>query len=173
MVKPAEVVRHFLRLEATHPKYAGRQDELLAWCKLSDAEVLDRVRGFAGERDDINPALVYTVGVRNDTRHSQVSTWTRERVMCEDIYTCGISSCMRTDIDAVRGNLLEFSYCCNKYPEFRPLLPLTEISSIVILVDHQKPDRNGQYEVIDGVHRLAALCCAGIQDVEAYVAHME
>jgi hypothetical protein len=174
IVSRADVVRYFLRLEATRPKYAERKRELLAWCELSDSEVLAKAAHFAEERDDVNPALVYTVGVRNDVRHTGVASWTRERVRCMDIYTCGISSCMRDDIDAVRGNVAAFaSQSSSKYPEFRPVAKLSEISSRIILVHHQRPHRNGQYEAVDGVHRLVALCCAGVQDVEAYVAHLQ
>jgi len=168
-----KIVRHFLRLEAESNKYSDRKDELLAWCELPDPELITKARKFAEDRDDVNPTLLYTVGIRNDTRNNRVASWTHERVLCRDVYTCGISSSMQPDIDAVRGNLLAFaSHSASKYPEFRPLSGLSEMSGIVILVDHRRVDRDGEYEVIDGVHRLVAFCRAGYQDVEAYVAHM-
>jgi hypothetical protein len=172
-VPPVEIVRHFLRLEATRKKYSDRSGELLAWCSLPDSEVMAKARQFTKERYDVNPALLYTVGIGEDNRHTSVKSWTRERVQCREIYTCGISSSMRPDIDSVRGNLIEFALqSASKYPEFRPLSNLSDATSIVILVHHRRDDRAGDYEVIDGVHRLVALCRAGIQDVEAYVAHM-
>jgi hypothetical protein len=173
IVSRADVVRHFLRLEATRPKYSQRKNELLAWCKLSDSDVLAKARHFGEQRDDVNPALVYTVGVGNDARYREVTSWTRERVRCVDIYTCGISSCMRADIDAVRGNVAAFAaQSSSNYPEFRSSSHLSEISSIIILVHHRRPHRDGQYEAVDGVHRLVARCCARVRDVETYVGHL-
>jgi ParB/Sulfiredoxin domain len=169
----AEVVRHFLRLEATRTEFADRKDELLAWCGLPDAEVICKARQFAEERDDVNPVLVYTVGVRDDSRYLRVASWTRERVRCRDIYTCGISPCMRDDINAVGGNLLAFALqSSGKYPEFRPLGELSDVSRILIVVHHSRDDRHGEYEIIDGAHRAVAFCRARIDDVDAYVAHM-
>jgi len=173
-IAPAEVVRHFLRLEATRSKYSNRKEELLAWCGLSDSEMMVNVRRFAGERDDVNPVLVYTVGVRGDDRSSQVAGWTRGRIKCGDIFAPHISSQMQPDIDEVRGNILAFAKgLASKYSEFRPLAALCEDTSILIVVAHRVPSKDGEYEVIDGVHRLVALCRAGIQEVEAYVAHMK
>ena len=173
-IAPAEVVRHFLRLEAKRPKYSDKEEEILAWCKLSDSEVMERARHWGEQRDDVNPALVYTVGIGNDARNSRVASWTRERIQCGDIFTCGMSSCMRPDIDAVRGNLSAFALSsAKKYPEFRPLSELCDMQRIVILVAHRQDGRDGNYEAIDGVHRLVAFCCSGIQEVEAYVAHIQ
>jgi hypothetical protein len=173
ILRPAEVLRHFLRLEATRNKFAVSKDELLAWCDLPDAEVITKARQFAEGRSDVNAAFVYTVGVRNDSRHLGVDFWTRERVRCGDLYTCGISPCMRGDIDAVCGNLLAFALqSSGKYPEFRPLGELSDVSRILIVVHHSRDDRHGEYEIIDGAHRAVAFCCAGIDGVDAYVAHM-
>jgi ParB-like nuclease domain len=173
-IAAAEVVRHFLRLEAGRSKFANRKDELFSWCELSDSEVMAKARRFAEERDDVNPVLVFTVGARGDDHSSRVASWTRERIKCRDIFTSGISSRMRPDIDAVRGNMLAFALGpAMKYSEFRPLSPLCDISSIVILVAHRRQTRDGQYEVIDGAHRLVALCRAGAEEVDAYVAHMQ
>ena len=172
-VTRAEVVRHFLRLEATRSKYSDRKAELLSWCDLSDSDLITKARQFADERDDVNPALVYTVGVRNDSRYRGVVSWTRQRVRCKDMYVCGISPAMRCDIDTVRGNLLAFSLrFSGNYTEFRPLAELCELSSIVIVVCHRQDNRDGEYEIVDGVHRLVAFCCARIEDADAYVAHM-
>jgi hypothetical protein len=173
-IAPAEVVRHFLRLEAQRSKYSGRKDELLSWCELPDSEVLEKAKGFAEERDDVNPVLVYTIGIRKDDRNERVASWTRERIKCRDVFTSGISSRMRSDIDAVRGNIFAFAQGpASKYSEFRPLAALCEITSTVIVVAHRVEGKDGEYEAIDGAHRLVALCRAGVQEVDAYVAHME
>jgi ParB-like chromosome segregation protein Spo0J len=50
---------------------------------------------------------------------------------------------------------------------------LCEITSIVIVVAHRVPGMDGGYETIDGAHRLVAFCRAGIEEVDAYVAHMQ
>ena len=173
-IAAAEFVRHFLRLEATHPKYSDRKDELLAWCELSDSEVMMNARRFAEVRGDVNPVLVYTGGITGDDRSSQVAGWTRGRIKCGDIFAPRISSQMQSDINEVRGNILAFAKdLASKYSEFQPLAALCEDTSILIVVAHRVPSKDGEYEVIDGVHRLVALCRAGIQEVEAYVAHMK
>lgn len=173
-ITAAEVVRHFLRLEARRSKFADRKDELLSWCELSDPEVMVNTRCFAEERDDVNPVLVYTVGAGGDDRSSRITSWTRERIKCRDIFTSGISCRMRPDIDALRGNMRAFALGPAKaYSEFRPLSPLCDISSIIILVAHRRQDRDGHYEAIDGAHRIVALCRAGSEEVDAYVGHMQ
>ena len=178
-IAAAEIVRHFLRLEARRSKYSNRKDELLGWCQLSDSEVMVNARGFAKKRidvnpDDVNPVWVYTVGVGGDDRSSQVAAWSRERIRCGDIFAPRISSQMQPDIDEVRGNILAFAQGpASKYSEFRPLAALCEVTGILIVVAQRLQGKDGEYEVIDGVHRLVALCRAGIQEVEAYVAHIK
>jgi hypothetical protein len=170
---PAEVVRHFLKVEATRPKFSHRKNELLSWCELPEPEVMVNGRRFAEEREDVNPALVYTVGTPKDDRSSQVAFWSREWIQCRDIFAWSISPRMQSDIDRVRGNILAFALGPAKaYSEFRPLSSLSDLSSIVILVAHGGRDRDGKYEVVDGAHRLVALCRAEVKEVEAYVAHM-
>jgi hypothetical protein len=173
-IEAVEVVRHFLKLEAKRSKYSDRKDELLSWCELPDAKVMQKARGFAEERDDVNPALVYTVGIRKDDRNRRVASWTRERIKCRAVFTSGISPHMRSDIDAVRGNVFAFAQGpASKYPEFLPLAALCEITSTVIVVAQRVPGKDGEYEAIDGVHRLVGFCRAGIEQVDAYVAHMK
>jgi hypothetical protein len=135
---------------------------------------VEKARGFAKERDDVNPALVYTVGIRKDDRNTRVASWTRERIKCRDVFTSGISSRMRSDIEAVKGNIFAFAQGpASKYSEFRPLAALCKITSIVIVVAHRVQGKDGEYEAIDGAHRLVALCRAGYQEVDAYVAHID
>ena len=168
-----EVVRHFLRVEATRPKFAAQREELLACCELPDSEILAVAKRFSEERDDLNPVFAYAVGRADDGRHKNVTGWTRQRVRCRDIYTCGISPEMLPDIHAVRGNIPEFALkFAGKYPEFQPLSELDELLTVVILVHHRQGGWSGDYEVLDGAHRLVALCRAGIEEVEAYVAQL-
>jgi hypothetical protein len=173
-IAPAEVVRHFLRLEARRPKYSDRRDELLAWCELSDSAVMMNATRFANERDDVNPVFVYTGGITGDDRSSRVAAWSRERIKCGDIFAPSISPQMQDDINEVRGNILAFAQGpATKYSEFRPLVALCEVTGILIVVGHRVQGMVGEYEIIDGVHRLVALCRARIQETEAYVAHIK
>jgi len=172
-ITPAEVVRHFLRLEAGRPKYSNRRDELLSWCELPDSQMLDKARGFGEQRDDVNPTLVYTGGIDRHDRHAEVTSWTREQIDCRLIFTSVISSSMRADLDAVEGNLFDFAQGpASEYPEFAPLTTLGELTRTVVLVAHRVRGRSGDFEAIDGAHRLVALCRAGVLEVDAYVAHM-
>ena len=173
IINPAEVVRHFLKLEATRRNYSDRKDELLSWCTLSNSEVMAKARDFAVQRDDRNPVSVYTIGLPGDDRHTRVANWTLERINCREIFSSGIAGNMEADINAVKGNLYDFANGpANKYDEFRPLGPLCEITGRVIVVAKQVEGRKGKYEAIDGSHRLVALCRNECPDVEAFVAHM-
>jgi hypothetical protein len=108
-ITAADVVRHFLRLEALRPKYQKRKEELLSWCELPDNELMLKARQFAEERDDVNPTLVYTVGTPKDNRYTRVASWKRERIKCKDIFTSGISSAMLPDIEVAKGNIWDFA----------------------------------------------------------------
>jgi hypothetical protein len=175
-VSTAEVVRDFLRLEATRQRYSARKTEIIQWCELPDRELLALARNFGEERKkltgEINPALVYTVGVASDDRHTLVRSWSHDQIPCKDIYVSDISSSMAADLHSVGGNILKFAMNSSaKYLEFRPLLTSPESLGTLIVVAQSRPDRDGVYELIDGAHRLVALCRAGVENVEAHVGH--
>jgi hypothetical protein len=175
-VSTADVVRHFLLLEATRQRYSARKTEIVQWCELPDSELMARARTFGEERKkltgEINPAFVYTVGVASDDRHTLVRSWSRDQIPCKDIYVSDISSSMAADLDSVGGNISKFAMnSWAKYPEFRPLLMSPDRLGTLIVVAQPRPDRDGVYELIDGTHRLVALCRAGVEAVEANVGH--
>jgi hypothetical protein len=169
-VLKAEVVRHFLRLEARREEYRDRMKDILSWCELPDEQLLKRTRAFADERNDTNPALAYTVGTPKADFSSRIVLWKRGRICCSEAYTCGISPAMSRDIDAVAGNVCEFaSRFATNYVEFRDArLPQGE-AAVIIAVAQTKQGKNGKYELIDGVHRLVALCRCGVEAVEGYI----
>src|SRR5690349_13273258 len=90
-VPTAEVLRHSLRTEASRPEYSGRRDEILAWCEGPDSELFMQARAFAEDRDDINPAVLYTAGTRQENRSAQIACWTKENIRCRDLFTNGIA----------------------------------------------------------------------------------
>ncbi len=140
---------------------------------MEEPELRSRAERFAQERDDVNPALAYLVGTPTHDVSKRVALWTRERITCGGVFTLGISPCLLPDIEAVRGNIRAFALgSAIKYPQFRVLSQLDGIASVVILVKHRREGKDGGYELIDGAHRLVALCRAGIPEVDAYVAHM-
>ena len=168
-----EVLAHFLRLEASRPQYTARKDEILSWCQLPDAELRERAMQFSNERPDVNPVFVWTIGTQQDDRFKCVESWRRERIKCRDAYTSGISHAMRDDLHNVRGNIKVFALGeAKNYPEFHTLSPLSQITSLVIVIAHRKPDKDGIYEVVDGAHRLVAICRAGVEEVDAFVARL-
>lgn len=173
IVGSVDIIRHFFKVEATREKFSHLQKELLTWCELPDLQLLDKARGFADSRNDRNPVFVYTIGFESDNRHMHVASWTKERIRCGDVYTCGISPAMRGDLDSVSGNLAAFaSLHAGKYREFRELGPLSEEAKVLIVVHQQKEGREGRYELIDGAHRLVGHLLAGSDEVEAFVAHL-
>jgi len=154
-ISKAEVVRHFLRLEAR--KYHDRMEEMLSCCALPDEQLLRRARAFGDERDDTNPALAYTVGTAKADYSSGIVQWERCRIACAEIYTCGISPSMRPDIDAVAGNLWDFALrFAPKYAEFRDTLPLPQGDEAVIITITQKmPGRKGVVAPLQAFTRLS------------------
>jgi hypothetical protein len=170
-IPKADVVRHFLRLEASKAKYKEKKEAMLWWCSLPDEQLLKHARAFADERDDTNPVLAYTVGTTKADYSSRIVLWERYWINCTEIYTCGISPSMRPDIDAVAGNLREFAMrFAAKYAEFADRLPLPKGDEAVIsTIAQKKHGRRGLYELVDGAHRLVALCRGGVETVEAYI----
>jgi hypothetical protein len=168
------VIRHFLRIEASRRKYYKKKEEILSWCRLFDEEMLARARCFADERDDTNPVLAYTVGTAKADYSKKIAFWNRECIKCAEIYTCGISPQMSSDIDAVRGNMLDFALGpAAKFPEFAEGAALPQENTVIIVVEQGKAGRKGAYELIDGAHRLVALCLGRVETVEAYVGHLK
>ena len=149
------------------------REEMLSWCQKPEDELFAQVRRFADGRPDTNPLFVYTVGTKKDDRSQQVAAWIRDRIECREIYTCGMSHEMKNALDSVRGNLSDFAHQSNEiYPEIRPLSSLDASTSVIVVVGRKQWDRKGDYDVIDGAHRTIALCRAGVEVVEAFVARL-
>ena len=173
-VPMAEVMRHFLRIEASHVKYHTRRNEILSWGSLPDEQLLERARCFANERDDTNPTLAYTIGTKKADYSSRIAYWKHESINCAEIYTCGIAPQMCHDIAAVTGNLRDFALkFSSKYSEFTCNQPLFQNDVVIIVVAQRKQGKNGTYELVDGAHRLVAICLGGVEAVEAYVGYLK
>ncbi len=165
----ADVLRHFLRLEASCGRYAERRDEILHWCDLGEGELITRVQQFMKDRGDTNPALLYLVG----ERASRIVHWNFECVECAAIYSCGISASVNRDLGTVRGNLAEFAERhARKHSEFSGSSDVPQgAAAVVILVAQRTQDKKGTHELVDGAHRFVALCRSGTKSVKAYVGH--
>lgn len=167
-------MRHFLSLEASRQKYRPMKEEILSWCKLPDQQTLERARHFADERDDVNPTLAYTVGTPKADFSARINFWKRECIKCSEVYTCGISPRMLPDISAVAGNVRDFALgSAAKFQEFNDWLPISGETAIIIVVAQLKPGMKGVYELLDGVHRLVAICRTGAEEIKAYVGHIK
>ena len=170
----AEVVRHFLRLEASRQKYRHIKEKILSWCELPDQETFEKARHFADEREDVNPTLAYTVGTPKADFSERINFWKRERIKCSEVYTCGISPRMLPDIRGVAGNVRDFALgSAATFQEFNGCPPISGDAAIIIVVAQLKPGMKGVYELLDGAHRLIAICRAGAEEIEAYVGHIK
>src|SRR6266446_5808156 len=108
-VSKAEVVRHFLKIEATKQPH-DKKDKMLAWCAQPDTELLRAFRAFADECPGLNPFFVWTVGTNKSDQSDRVAYWTKEEhIKCKHLFSGGISEPMLEDLEAVGGNLLRFS----------------------------------------------------------------
>jgi len=175
-VSREDVLLHFLIME-------GKMEEILLsylkWevLKLDGNENTNTpLHSYINSRKDINPALVYLIGVGNDKHCNNVSSWNLKKISTADIYSCGINENVNDDLNNVKGNLKDFALNhADKYPEFTlhntNNIPRRE--SIIIVVKQKTDDKKGSYELLDGAHRLINMCRQGEKEVWAFVANMK
>jgi hypothetical protein len=167
-----DVLKHFIIMEASRKKYADRAEEMLGWLELSNDEFIQKVREYEIARDDDNPVFGWTIGTRKNSFYKNISHWVLKEISLADLYTCGINSEMKADLDAVRGNLKRFvdTGCAAKYPEFKlDSVPPQEEAKIFIGIARSDCNRDGSIELIDGVHRAVTILARGIVRSKAYI----
>ena len=173
-VSVAKVVRHFLRIEARKPVNSIWSENLVSWCQLADEEMIARARDFGErlcERGDFNPFLIFSVGIPRDDRSHQVDHWKRVEVRCDEIYVPEINERVNRDLKSVRGNLQAFAdqHSMKHQDEFKDLGNISEEEKVVMLLNRERDAFSGRYQLLDGAHRVVAMCRAGIEAVEAFV----
>lgn len=171
-VTVADVVRHFIRMEASREKYANKSGEMREWLKLPDSEFIQKVHEFERSRDDVNPALLWTIG----TKGNEISCWTLKKVPLTDLYTCGINSKMKADIDSVQGNLKRFADAglAKKYSEFRVnSVPSQGDFRTLIGIAQSVDKRDGSIQIIDGCHRAIAMLANSIMKSDVYIGKLK
>lgn len=168
-----EVLKHYIRIEATKSKYEDNRKEIMSWVYLPDGDFIHKVRNFEKTRDDENPTIVWTIGTeKNPNRHQKVRRWILANINLGCLYTCGINPKMKCDLDSVNGNLRCFvnrKYAV-RYKEFRTDCIPTNTEASVIGIARCKDNRNGEVEIVDGCHRVIAMLANGIESTEAYIA---
>lgn len=167
MYDHADIVRHFLRIEADKPQWGPIRDTVLAWCDLDDNHLFNACKRWDSERSDTNPVFQYTIYERS----CQIDGWKREAINGHAIYSCGINDGVNVDLDDVAGNLFDFAHkYSSKHGEFnQDLEPADGERAIIIVVEHSDPNRDGKYELIDGAHRAVAEFRRGKTSLEAFV----
>ena len=173
--KVAEVLRHFICMEADRPKYADMRHKMLGWLKLSDRRLIRKVRKFEKTRDDDNPTLGWTIGTRANSNYRGVSHWVLASISLADLYTCGINPKMKGDLDSVNGNLKRFvdAGYATKYPEFRlDSIPSEGKARTLIGIARSESNRDGNIELIDGAHRVVPMLANGIMSSDAYIGEL-
>lgn len=77
---------------------------------------------------------------------------------------------MKDDLDAVKGNVLDFvEKFAGKYAEFNNQLAAENDLGPLAVIAHEKVDRRGKLELIDGVHRAVAMIRGGKEWTSCYV----
>ena len=161
----AEILRHYI--------CTGRQtkerSKRLKWLHLSDKRLLQKFHELDKTQINDEPTLLWAVGPRAE----RVSRWVlANSIHLADLYSCGIRSEMKGDLDCVKGNLKQFvkTGCFRKYDDFkRPSIPREGKARTVIGVAHFKSDRHGRIELVDGAHRVVALLANDIESCRAYI----
>ena len=167
-----EVLRHFFHIEATRLKYAGIRDEMLSWSSLPDADLIRKTRNFAQKLNDINPTLIWTVGINNDHRHLSVRCWVLANINLGCLYTKGINPKMQSDLDLVHGNLKYFvdKGLAVKYNEFSKKSTLIEGEAKTLIgIGHAQVGLEGHIELVDGAHRVVSMLTNGARSSNAYI----
>lgn len=171
----AWVLRHFIRIEAARSKYADKREEMISWTCLPDTAFIREVHNFAQMRDDENPTIVWIIGTNINKHYLKVQRWVLANINLDCLYTCGISSKMRSNLDSVNGNLKHFvdrGYA-TKHNKFRiNSVPSDGEVRIVIGIAHLKHDRDGEIELVDGAHRAIAMLANRISSSQAYIAEL-
>ena len=171
-----EVLKHFIRIEATLCECKDKRKEMINWTCLPDPDFIQKVHNFAETRDDENPTLVWTIGIGNNRdRPQKVRRWILANINLDCLYTCGINKKVNSDLDSVKGNLKCFvnegyatKHCC----EFcTSSVPIDE-KRMIIGIAHPTDNRDGEIEIVDGCHRVIAMLANGIEDSQAYVAEL-
>lgn len=164
------VLRQFLADEAAKTEYAAALSDLDSWTELPDEAFIRQVQEFAKSRYDVNPVLTYTIGTLANRHHERVLGWRLETIPLAELYTCGLTTDLQHDLDAVQGNLVAFAQQhAAKYAEFR----LTETPALelqrVIAVRHRTKRCRGTIQLLDGAHRVVALAVQGATTITGYV----
>ncbi len=171
-VKIIEVLRHFISMEADRDKYKDMRDKMLGWLRLSNRKFIRKVHRFEKDRDDVNPALGWTIGANGNKHYQNVSRWVLANIQLTDLYTCDIKSKMKDDLDSVNGNLEQFVKAgyAREYTDFQQdRVPSEGKARIVIGIARRESGRNGSIELIDGAHRIVAMLVNGITECDAYI----
>ena len=167
----ADVVRHFLRMEASRESIRRQWPESVEWIKLPDEELLITAREFALEREE-NPALAWTVGTADNSFYKMVKAWSLSEIRLDELYTCGVRKNMEPDLNAVAGNLKRFfdTGRANSYPSDFEIRAAPVERQLLMCIDNSRDDKDGCLELIDGAHRAIAMIADGTETCRAYVA---
>ena len=172
------VLRHFIRVESTKSKYADRREELMGWIRLSDMDFINKVQNFEKERDDVNPAILWTIGTEKDLpRPPKVRCWILAKINLGSLYTCGINSEINAHLDLldVKGNLKSFvlGKYVHEHGEIRTdSFPADKELTTFIGVAHPTSGLDGEIEVLDGNHRAMAMLANKSEHAEAFIAEL-
>lgn len=168
------VLTQFLTAEAAKAEHAEALRELDSWTELPDEIFFQRVREFAKSRCDVNPVLTYTIGTLANRHHERVLGWRLETIPLAELYTCGLTTDLQHDLNAVHGNLVAFAQQhAAKYAEFRLYeTPALELQR-VIAVQHRTKRCKGTIQLLDGAHRVVALAVQGATTITGYVAKVK
>ena len=172
------VLRHFIRVESTKKKYADRREELMGWIRLSDMDFINKVQNFEKERDDVNPAILWTIGTEKDrSRPPKVRCWILAKINLGSLYTCGIKSKINAHLELpdVRGNLKSFvlGKYVHEHGEIRTdSFPAEKELTTFIGVAHPTSGLDGEIEVLDGNHRAMAMLANKSEHAEAFIAEL-
>jgi hypothetical protein len=79
---------------------------------------------------------------------------------------------MCEDLASVKGNIPRFAAeKATRFPEFASGCLPEGALAIVIVIRQTTPERDGAFELLDGAHRLVALCNAGVETVETFIGY--
>ncbi len=176
IISREEVLLYFLGVEGTIEELLR---SYLMWEIRNHNKTVDApmpLEHYIKSREDINPALIYLIGIEQDKRCDQVDSWHLMRIPTDCIYTCGINDTVNKNLQDVQGNLSAFALkYAHQYPEFGLHIAndLNCKEPIIIVAEQAKDGKKGNYELLDGAHRLINICRQGGKEISAFVAKMK
>ncbi len=169
-----DVLKYFLETEILKSTSSELSDLLSNWDPSNEQQLTDAVRAYIATRNDTNPCLIWTVGIRNDRRFELVDHWKLEEVNLASLYIPAMTDKVKDLLEKSQYNLKVLHTNHVEDPAFKNEflnldLPHENLRTLILL-RHSSIKYKGDYELVDGAHRTIAMIHNKQTTANAFVA---